>query len=113
MGMVKTVGGSRAKELLETKDGMLRIFFIGATWCEACQEMTVQMGIAAHELGRDAQVYKIDFHANEDLVTKYMKSDDDGVSIPYTLFRRKGKTLKYFEGYEDAEVIIEAVEEMD
>ena len=112
MSTVKSVSGSRAKELIELKDAKLRIFYIGSVWCSACQEMGIQVGIAASEVGRYATFHKIDFDSNENWLTKYMKADKDGVSIPYLLFRRKGKSIKHIEGYEDAEEIVEAVEEV-
>ena len=107
MSTVITVTGKRAKDLIEAKDGKVRVFCVGAIWCQACQDQMIQLGIVAQELHRSVGVYKIDHEKNEKLVDKYL-----GNSIPFTMIVRKGKVLKSVGGYEESDKILKMIEKV-
>jgi thiol-disulfide isomerase/thioredoxin len=106
MGILKTATGERAKELLTRKDGKVRVFLFGATWCGACQETTIQLGVAAQQFP-SVGFYKINVDKDESLADKYI---DD--AVPLTLITKNGRKVKSVEGYDDADTWIALVEEV-
>jgi len=104
MGMLRSVNGVHAERLLKEKDGKYRVFLFGATWCGACQETTIQLGIASKQFD-EVGFHKIDIDKNEELTDKYI---DD--AVPLTVIIKNGRKIKAVEGYDDADEWIKWIE---
>jgi len=106
MGLLRSVNGEFAKDLIMKKDGRLRAFCVVSTWCEACQEMGIQVGILAEEYP-ELRFYRIEYSRNEQWIGRYM-----GEAVPYFMVVKNGKQLVKVEGYEDREKLSKKLEEL-
>lgn len=101
-----TVSGKRAEDLIKSKDGKYRLFFIGASWCSACLEMKIQVSMAAQQLD-DVQTYRISFDKDEALCEKYIDE-----AIPFLMLVKNGRVLDSIEGLDDSDAIIAMVDQI-
>ena len=58
--LVKDLSRAQAKDVLNRKDGKVRLVQFHSPWCEACQETTPEVHKANQELCGEAEVCRVD-----------------------------------------------------
>ena len=100
--MVRTVSGKKASDIINKKDGKVRLVQFKATWCGACQEATIQVDQANRELCHEGvETIRVDVEKDESLADDFKIED-----LPTVVAIKNGKAIDQINGYEESSAFV-------
>lgn len=100
--MVRTVSGKKASDIINKKDGKVRLVQFKAVWCGACQEATIQVDQANRELCHEGvETIRVDVEKDEAIADEFKIED-----LPTVIAIKNGKAVAKIKGYEDAPAFV-------